>query len=185
MPGNYDSLIGQVSAVGNPDTALVIQSDGPVDLGNVQGDFPAIVFSGYNGESQGTALAQVLFGQQNPAGHLDFTWYANDSQLPADVELRPHPVPDWRARPHLYVLHRHADLPVRLRAVLHLVQVLPRPGRPQAATANGTVSVSFDVTNTGTTAGATVAQLYAAPQFTVPGTSCRRTSSRASSGPRS
>ena len=130
MPGNYDSLISQVNAVGNPDTALVIQSDGPVDLGNVQGDFPAIVFSGYNGESQGTALAQVLFGQQDPAGHLDFTWYADDSQLPPIAELRPHPLPDRRAWPHLHVLHRHADLPVRLRAVLHLVQVLPRPGRP-------------------------------------------------------
>ena len=40
------------------------------------------MFSGYNGESQGTALAQVLFGEQNPSGHLDFTWYADDSQLP-------------------------------------------------------------------------------------------------------
>ena len=76
MPGNYDSLIGQVNAIGNPRTALVIQSGGPVDISGVQSDFPAIVFSGYNGESQGTALAQVLFGQLNPSGHLDFTWYA-------------------------------------------------------------------------------------------------------------
>ena len=82
MPGNYNSLISQVAALGNPRTALVIQSDGPVDIPDAQGDFPAIVFSGYNGESQGTALAQVLFGQQNPSGHLDFTWYADDSQLP-------------------------------------------------------------------------------------------------------
>ena len=40
------------------------------------------MFSGYNGESQGTALAEVLFGKQNPTGHLDFTWYKDDSQLP-------------------------------------------------------------------------------------------------------
>ena len=53
-----------------------------MDISATQGDFPAIVFSGYNGESQGTALAQVLFGQVNPTGHLDFTWYAGDSQLP-------------------------------------------------------------------------------------------------------
>ena len=83
MPGNYDSLISQVAALGNPRTALVMQADGPYDIQAAQQDFPAIVFSGYNGESQGTALAQVLFGQQNPAGHLNFTWYANDSQLAA------------------------------------------------------------------------------------------------------
>ena len=83
MPGNYNSLINQVAALGNPRTALVIQSDGPVDISATQGDFPAIVFSGYNGESQGTALADVLLGKQNPSGHLDFTWYQNDSQLPA------------------------------------------------------------------------------------------------------
>ena len=83
MPGNYNSLISQVTAIGNPRTAMVIQSDGPVDISGTQGDFPAIVFSGYNGESQGTALAQVLFGQVNPSGHLDFTWYKDDSQLPA------------------------------------------------------------------------------------------------------
>ena len=39
----------------------------------------------------------------------------------------------------------------------------------RSVAADGTVRVSFDVTNTGTVAGSTVAQLYAAPQFTVPG----------------
>jgi hypothetical protein len=40
---------------------------------------------------------------------------------------------------------------------------------PASAPADGTVRVSFDVTNTGTVPGATVAQLYVAPKFTVPG----------------
>ena len=82
MPGNYDSLISQVAAVGNPRMVLAIQSDGPVKIYDVQQYFPAILFSGYNGESQGHALADVLFGQQNPSGHLDFTWYKDDAQLP-------------------------------------------------------------------------------------------------------
>ena len=77
MPGNYNSLIDQVAAAGNPRMVLAIQSDGPVTIGGEQGKFPAIVFCGYNGESQGTALADVLFGKQNPSGHLDFTWYAD------------------------------------------------------------------------------------------------------------
>ena len=68
MPGNYDSLITQTTALGNPKTALVVQSDGPVKIDDVDGSFPAVVFSGYNGESQGTALADVLLGKQNPTG---------------------------------------------------------------------------------------------------------------------
>jgi hypothetical protein len=169
MPGNYDSLISQVNAVGNPDTALVIQSDGPVDLGNVQGDFPAIVFSGYNGESQGTALAQVLLGQQDPAGHLDFTWYADDSQLPPiqNYGLTPSQT-GGLGRTYMYFTGTPTypfgyGLSYASFKYSHV-----RVG-PRAATANGTVTVSFDVTNTGQTAGATVAQLYAAPRFTVPG----------------
>jgi beta-glucosidase len=169
MPGNYDSLISAVNAVGNPDTALVIQSDGPVDLGNVQGDFPAIVFSGYNGESQGTALAQVLLGQQDPAGHLDFTWYADDSQLPPiqNYGLIPSQT-GGLGRTYMYFTGAPTypfgyGLSYTSFRYSHV-----RVG-PRAITANGAVTVSFDVTNTGTTSGATVAQLYAAPRFTVAG----------------
>ncbi len=62
MPGNYDSMIQQVAAVGNPRMLLAIQSDGPVQIYDVQHYFPAILFSGYNGEAQGQALADVIFG---------------------------------------------------------------------------------------------------------------------------
>ena len=41
------------------------------------------MFSSYNGQAQGSALADVVFGVQNPDGHLDFTWFKDDSQLPA------------------------------------------------------------------------------------------------------
>jgi beta-glucosidase-like glycosyl hydrolase len=170
MPGNYDSLISQVNAVGNPDTALVIQSDGPVDLGNVQGDFPSIVFSGYNGESQGTALAQVLFGQQDPAGHLDFTWYADDSQLPsiANYGLTPDQT-GGLGRTYMYSTGT-PTYPFGYGLSYTSFKYSNVKVGPEAPTANGTVNVSFDVTNTGKTAGATVAQLYAAPHFTVSGT---------------
>jgi beta-glucosidase len=169
MPGNYDSLISQVNAAGNRDTALVIQSDGPVDLGNVQGDFPAIVFSGYNGESQGTALAQVLLGQQDPAGHLDFTWYADDSQLPpiGNYGLTPSQT-GGLGRTYMYFTGT-PTYPFGYGLSYTSFQYSQVRVGPRAATANGTVTVSFAVTNTGPTAGTTVAQLYAAPRFTMPG----------------
>ncbi|WP_307846180.1 glycoside hydrolase family 3 C-terminal domain-containing protein [Actinospica durhamensis] len=169
LPGNYDSLISQVSALGNPRTALVMQADGPYDIQAAQKDFPAIVFSGYNGESQGTALAQVLFGQQNPSGHLDFTWYADDSQLPdvANYGLTPSQT-GGLGRTYMYFTGTPTypfgyGLSYANFAYSH-VKV-----DSGSVTADGTVNVGFDVTNTGSVAGSTVAQLYASPQFTEAG----------------
>jgi beta-glucosidase len=170
MPGNYNSLISQVAAIGNPRTAMVIQSGGPVDISATQGDFPAIMFSGYNGESQGTALAQDLFGQVNPAGHLDFTWYANDSQLPniKNYGLTPGQT-GGLGRTYMYFTQAPTypfgyGLSYAKFSYSH-INIASR-----TVNANATVPVSLDVTNTGTVPGATVAQVYVAPQFTVPGT---------------
>ena len=169
MPGNYDSLISQVNAVGNPRTALAIQSDGPVGIDNTKNDFPAIVFSAYNGESQGTALADVLFGKQNPSGHLDFTWYADDAQLPdmKNYGLTPSQT-GGLGRTYQYFTGTPTypfgyGLSYSRFSYSH-----PHTDSGQV-NANGQVTVRVDVTNTGSTAGATVAQLYVSTPFAVPG----------------
>ena len=169
MPGNYTSLISQVSALGNPRTALVIQSDGPVDIAGVQAAFPAIVFSGYNGESQGTALAEVLTGRQNPSGHLDFTWYKDDSQLPAmdDYGLTPAET-GGLGRTYQYFTGA-PTYPFGYGLSYTSYKYSNVKVTPKHVTADGSVQVGFDVTNTGSTAGATVAQVYAAQNFSVPG----------------
>ncbi|HEY3872474.1 MAG TPA: glycoside hydrolase family 3 C-terminal domain-containing protein [Actinocrinis sp.] len=169
LPGNYDSLISEVSALGNPRTALVMQADGPYDIQDAQKDFPAIVFSGYNGESQGTALAQVLFGQQNPSGHLDFTWYADDSQLaPMDnYGLTPSQT-GGLGRTYMYFTGQ-PTYPFGYGLSYSSFKYSDVKVGPGSVSADGTVDVSFDVTNTGKTAGATVAELYAAPEMSVPG----------------
>jgi beta-glucosidase-like glycosyl hydrolase len=169
LPGNQDSLISQVAALGNPRTALVVQADGPYGIQEAQKDFPAIVFSGYNGESQGAALAQVLFGRQNPSGHLDFTWYADDTQLPSmdSYGLTPSET-GGLGRTYAYFTGKHTYPFGYGLSYAHFAYSHVQVG-PGSVSADGTVTVRFDVTNTGTVAGATVAQLYVAPQFTVPG----------------
>ena len=168
MPGNYDSLIGQVAALGNPRMVLAIQSGGPVQIDDVQGEFPAVVFSGYNGESQGTALADVLFGKQNPDGHLDFTWYADDSQLPAmsDYGLTPAET-GGLGRTYQYFTGT-PTYPFGYGLSYSNFTYSDVHADRASISADGTVRVSLTVKNTGGAAGSTVAQLYAAPQFTVP-----------------
>ncbi|WP_051839987.1 glycoside hydrolase family 3 C-terminal domain-containing protein [Streptomyces sp. NRRL F-5126] len=169
LPGNYDSLISDVAALGNPRTALVMQADGPYDIRAAQKDFPAIVFSGYNGESQGSALAQVLFGRQNPSGHLDFTWFADDSQLPPidNYGLTPSQT-GGLGRTYMYATGKPTYPFGYGLSYTHFAYSHMQAG-PSSASADGTVHVRFDVTNTGTAPGATVAQLYAAPKSTAPG----------------
>ncbi|MGQ4517077.1 glycoside hydrolase family 3 C-terminal domain-containing protein [Streptomyces sp. DW26H14] len=170
LPGNYDSLISQVAALGNPRTAMVMQADGPYDIKAAQKDFPAILFSGYNGESQGDALASVLFGRQNPSGHLDFTWFAGDAQLPSmdSYGLTPSQT-GGLGRTYMYFTGK-PTYPFGYGLSYSDFTYSHVKANARAVSADGTVKVSFDVKNTGTSAGSTVAQLYAAPRFTVKGT---------------
>ncbi|WP_034264649.1 glycoside hydrolase family 3 C-terminal domain-containing protein [Actinospica robiniae] len=170
MPGDYDSLIQQVNAVGNPNMVLAIQSDGPVTIDDVQGDFPAIVYSGYNGESQGTALADVLFGKQNPDGHLDFTWYADDSQLPAmsDYGLT---ADETGGLGRTYMYFTGTPTYPFGYGLSYSDFSYSNVHADRTVNANGNAHVSLTVTNTGKVAGTTVAQLYAAAQFQQSGVS--------------
>jgi beta-glucosidase-like glycosyl hydrolase len=169
MPGNYDSLISQIAAVGNSRMVLAIQSGGPVRIDDVQKDFSSIVFSGFNGESQGTALADVLFGRQNPDGHLDFTWYADDSQLPAMSNYGLTPAETGGlGRTYMYFTGAPTyPFGYGLSYSTFTYDKLHAEGFK--ADANGTQTVFVKVTNTGDVAGSTVAQLYASPKFTVAG----------------
>ncbi|WP_333739234.1 glycoside hydrolase family 3 C-terminal domain-containing protein [Streptomyces sp. IBSBF 2806] len=167
LPGNYGSLIDQVTALGNPRTVLDIQSDGPVAIEPYRAKVASIVFAGYNGESQGDALADVLFGRQNPGGHLNFTWYKDDSQLPAlsDYDLTPGAT-GGLGRTYQYFTGAPTypfgyGLSYTTFAYSHV-----RADR-SSVNADGTVTVRFDVANTGTVPGTTVAQLYAGTGFTV------------------
>lgn len=91
LPGNQYELIKAVSEV-NSNTIVVIQSLGMVEvetfknLPNVTG----IIWTGYNGQAQGTALAHILFGKVNPGGKLNATWYRLLDDLPelTDYELK-------------------------------------------------------------------------------------------------
>ncbi|MFC4034998.1 glycoside hydrolase family 3 C-terminal domain-containing protein [Streptomyces polygonati] len=172
MPGNYDSLISQTAALGNKKLALVIQSDGPVDIQAEQAadsGVSSILFSGYNGQDQGTALADVLFGRQNPSAHLNFTWYKDDSQLPDKQNYGLTPAETGGLGRTYQYFTGTPTYPFGYGLSYSKFSFTGVTANKSQIDPDGSVKIGVDVTNTGKVAGATVAQLYAATPFTVPG----------------
>jgi beta-glucosidase len=113
--------------------------------------------------------AALLFGRQNPSGHLNFTWCADDSQLPdmSNDNLTPAQT-GGLGRTYQYFTGT-PTYPFGSGLSYTTFSYSPATVDRSSVTADGTVNVRFTVTNTGKSAGATVAQLYASTPFTVPG----------------
>lgn len=80
LAASQERLIKEVFAV-NPNTIVVIVGSYPYAINWVNEHIPAVLYSSHAGHELGTALADVLFGQYNPAGRLNMTWYKSVDQL--------------------------------------------------------------------------------------------------------
>ncbi|WP_028645572.1 glycoside hydrolase family 3 C-terminal domain-containing protein [Nocardioides sp. URHA0020] len=163
LPGAQASMISQVEAA-NPRTVVYLQTVGSVDVRSFEQTSPALLWSSYLGQRQGPAIADVLLGKVNPSGHLPFTWYTDDSQLPAITDYAIRPSQSAPGRTYMYYTgspsfafghglsyssFRFSDLKVTGRSV----------------DASGTVTATAKVTNTGDVAGAATPQLYVTTPF--------------------
>ncbi|MFZ2338761.1 MAG: glycoside hydrolase family 3 C-terminal domain-containing protein [Bacteroidales bacterium] len=83
LPGNQNELINAVAAV-NPNTIVVMQTMGMVEVEQFKNlpNISGIIWTGYNGQAQGTAMAKILFGDVSPGGKLNVTWHKSLSDLP-------------------------------------------------------------------------------------------------------
>jgi beta-glucosidase len=83
LPSAQDELISAVAAA-NPHTVVVINAGAPVVMPWLD-QVAGVVDAWYPGQSSGTALASVLFGQTDPSGHLPVTFPQSLSQVPAST----------------------------------------------------------------------------------------------------
>jgi beta-glucosidase len=88
LPGFQERLIKAVAAAGVP-TIVVLVGGSAVTMGGWLDDVPAVVETWYGGDEGGTAIAEVLFGDCNPAGRLPISFPRAASQLPLYYNHKP------------------------------------------------------------------------------------------------
>jgi beta-glucosidase len=146
------ALIRSVVATGKPVT-LVLMTGSAVSIEREQQIVPSILQAWYGGEAAGKAVADVLFGDYNPAGRLPVTFYRSVEDLPPFEEYR------MEGRTYRYyageVLYPFGyGLSYSDFSYDNLIL-----DRDEIA-AGESVMVSVDVTNTGDRDGEEVVQLY-------------------------
>lgn len=81
LPKVQADLLAALATTGKP-IVFVLMSGSAVAIPWAQQNLPAILTCWYPGEAGGTAVADVLFGDYNPAGRLPVTFYQSAAQLP-------------------------------------------------------------------------------------------------------
>jgi len=184
LPWGQDALIEAVAAA-NPHTIVILNGGGGADTRRWIGKVPALLQVYYPGQEGGTAIGEVLFGKHNPEGKLpvsfDRSWDENPSAAwyypvkDADTTLH---VTEPGVNPVDYVIGhvkygdgllvgyrywtttgRHPLFPFGF-GLSYTTFSFSNLQAPATAASGSTVTVTFDVTNSGSVAGAEVAQLY-------------------------
>jgi beta-glucosidase len=148
-----EQLIKQVYAV-NPKTVVILVSSFPFAINWTQSNVPAILHMAHSSQDEGTALAKVLFGDYNPGGHLVTTWPKSVDQLPAmrDYDIR-------HGRTYMY-FKGEPLYPFGYGLSYTTFSYANLKVSSAAMASDGTITVSVDVTNTGSRTGDEVVQLY-------------------------
>ncbi len=88
LPGRQEELIKKVAATGTP-AIVVLVGGSPVTINNWMDDVPGIMAVWYPGDEGGHAVADILFGDYNPAGRTPVTWPVHEGQLPLVYNHKP------------------------------------------------------------------------------------------------
>ncbi len=146
----------------NPKTLLVISSNNTVAVNWEQENLPAIVAAIFAGQAQGTAIADVLFGDYNPGGKTCCTWYKSVDQLPPF-----HNYDIMKGRTYMY-FEGEPLYPFGYGLSYTSFKYSDFTISKATLAANETIEISAQITNTGLYAGAEVVQLYVqAPKSSV------------------
>jgi beta-glucosidase len=152
LPKQQEALLQEIQALGKP-VVLVLLNGSAVAVNWAHDHVPAILDAWYPGEEGGTAIADVLFGDYNPAGRLPVTFYKSVDQLPpfTDYRMEGRTYRYFKGEP-LYPFGFGLSFTRFKYDKLKLSAGRIKPG--------GELTVSTEVQNIGDRAGEEVVQLY-------------------------
>lgn len=153
LVGRQNDLVRAVLETGKPTIVMLINS-GPLSINYIADKVPAILEGFYLGQETGVGVADVLFGDFNPAGKLTVTFPRSVGQLPAYYNRKP------TARRGYLFTSKEPLFPFGFglsytRFDYANLKVSPAQIRPPDQT-----KVSITVSNTGKRAGDEIVQLY-------------------------
>ena len=152
LPRPQEELLKQIHALGKP-VVLVLLNGSALAVNWANEHVPAILEVWYPGQAGGEALADVLFGDYNPAGRLPVTFYRSVEDLP--------PFEDYRMEGRTYRYFRGEPLfPFGYGLSYTTFEFDNLHVDRSEVEVGGQVSVSADVTNTGDQSGDEIVQLY-------------------------
>ena len=152
LPAVQEGLLKTLHGVGKP-VVMINSSGSPMALTWEDQNLSAILQAWYPGEEGGTAVAQLLFGDVNPSGHLPITFYRATADLPS--------MSDYSMSNRTYRYYTGKPLYAFGHGLSYTTFDIEN-GKlaSNKISANDTVKVSFTVKNTGKREGDEVAQVY-------------------------
>ncbi len=165
LTSGQNELINQIAAV-NKNTIVVMTSGGGVDMTSWLDHVPALLEAWYPGQEGGTAVAQLLFGDFDPSGRLPISiekrWEDNpvhDNYYPKSGKKK------VEYKEGIFLGYRHYDksdakplFPFGFG--LSYTSFVYKNLTVSSPSADQHVTVSFDLTNTGSRPGSDVAEIY-------------------------
>lgn len=151
LPKVQEDLMQAVVATGTP-TVLVLLNGSAVAVNWADANIPAILEAWYPGQAAGAAIADVLFGDYNPAGRLPVTFYRSIEQLP--------PFEDYSMKERTYKYFTGDPLYPFGHGLSYTTFAYKKLVVPGSVKAGDPVKLSITVSNTGKRAGEEVVQVY-------------------------
>jgi beta-glucosidase len=151
--GRQNDLVRAVLATGKPVIVMLINS-GPLAINYVAENVPAILEGFYLGQETGVAVADVLFGDYNPAGKLPISFPRSVGQVPIYYNQKPS-----GRRGYLFA-DKSPLFPFGFGLSYTTFSYGPPSISPAQIAPNGQAKVTVAVTNTGKRAGDEIVQLY-------------------------
>jgi beta-glucosidase len=151
LPEVQEKLLEAVASAGKP-VIVVLTSGGALSVNKAQEKAAAVLLAGYGGQQGGNAVADVIFGDYNPAGRLPVTYYKSIDQIPA--------FEDYEMAGKTYRFFKEDPLYPFGYGLSYTTFSYSNLVFPEKATAGDNISAKVTVTNTGKVEGDEVVQLY-------------------------